>query len=211
MIMKWTYSFQHKLTASLLLFIVIGLVMFTNMRERTHSSQINEAISTIYNDRLMVESYIFQFAEHLHQVIDVLDNPELSEALKQGQAVEPVREMKILHQAYRETRLTPDEEIAFNDFTQLSHSIETHIKAGKFDEGKKASRKALSVLSQLSVIQVKEAKLQLTHAQKLFSSTDLNARFEMGVLIVAFLMVQALLFASRTLQINKVTQHSGLN
>ncbi len=209
--MKWTYSFQHKLTASLVLFMVIVLVMFTNMRERTHASQINEAISTIYNDRLMVESYIFQFAEHLHQVIDVLDNPELSDKDKQGQAVEPVLKMKTLNHAYSETRLTPDEEVAFRKFTLLSHCIENHIASGRFDDGKKVSRKALLVLNQLSAIQVKEAKLQLTHAQKLFSSTNLTARFEMGVLIIAALLIQALVFASRTLQVNRLTQHSGLN
>jgi len=209
--MKWTYSFQHKRTASLLLILVIGLVMFTNMRERNHSSQINDAISTIYNDRLMVESYIFQYAEHLHQVIDVLDNAELSVSDKQNMSSEPVHEIQLLNQAYRETRLTPDEEIAFHTFTQLAHAIEKDITEGNFEEGKLASREALNILNQLSAIQVKEGKVQVAYAQKLFISTDLTAQFEMGILIVIFLMVQALLFASKTLQLNKITRQSRLN
>lgn len=57
--MKWTYSIKNKMTAATLLFAVITIVFINNLVERWNSEKINATITTIFDDRFMVESYIF--------------------------------------------------------------------------------------------------------------------------------------------------------
>jgi hypothetical protein len=209
--MKWTYSIKNKLVTSVLLFLVLGLVMYTNFSERQNSSRINETLTTIYEDRLVVESYIFQYAGHLHRIIDIIDDAGYSDSEKQASIAFTAKEINALNKAYLETRLTRDEEIDFNRFTALCGNVEAHSAAAQFIEGKRTSKEALAILSNLSSIQVAEGKAEVSDAEKLFTSARAISQFEITVLIIIALIIQVLLFAARTLQGSTLSQPHRLN
>ena len=58
--MKWTYPIPNKLGTSLLLMGVLVLVLFNNLSERSNSRQLKTAFESIYEDRLIAESYILR-------------------------------------------------------------------------------------------------------------------------------------------------------
>lgn len=209
--MKWSYSIKNKLFTSVLLFVVIALVMYTNYSERQNSARISETLATIYEDRLVVESYIFEYAEHLHRIIDIIDDTDYDVVEKQSSIATTAMEINTLSHAYIETRLTRDEEVNFNRFTALCRNIETYSASRKFAEGKRASKEALAILNTLSSIQVAEGKAEVSNAEKLFTSARVISQFEITILIVIALIIQVLLFAARTLQVNRLPQRHRLN
>jgi len=50
----WTFAIKQKMTAAVLLFAVIVLVMLTNMREQRTAKRISTAVTSLYEDRLVV-------------------------------------------------------------------------------------------------------------------------------------------------------------
>ncbi len=209
--MKWTYHVKSKVTTSVLLFLVIGLVMYTNFSEQQNSTKISAAMSTLYEDRLVVEGYIFQYGEYLHEVIGLADHPGYELYEKQERAASLVHEIKTLNTAYGETKLTADEELNFTRFTGLCHALEQQFRTGEVQQGKVSAQEALSILTTLSSIQMAEAKIQLSLAQQLFNTSHVTAQFEMTVLIVVALIIQALLFASHTLRVSVPSGKARLN
>ncbi len=51
--MKWTYTIKNKLAASGVLFSLCLLVLFSNYIDRNHTENVKNAISTLYEDRLI--------------------------------------------------------------------------------------------------------------------------------------------------------------
>ena len=58
--MMWALAIKRKITAALLLLSVVGLVLLTNWSEQRNARRIAAAVTTIYEDRLVVEGYIFR-------------------------------------------------------------------------------------------------------------------------------------------------------
>lgn len=85
--MKWTYSIKNKITAAGLLFLVLGLVIFSNFNERNKSAEINSTISSMYKDRLIVESYIFMYSQKFQQIIELIDNEDVELSRQQMESI----------------------------------------------------------------------------------------------------------------------------
>ena len=209
--MKWAYSIRNKFTAALLLFIALGILFLNNLYVRNSSAKINASIATIYEDRLLVESYIYRYSDQLHKVIEIIDE-SVGNVSSDGTAISnSVAEIKLLNAAYSKTRLTPEEAVNFNRFSVLCMEMEKHFNAGQLVHVKQVSREALDILHTLSGIQIHEAALERNHAQKLFSSSTLFSNVEIAVLILVAIMIQALIFASKTLRLPAMTGSGRLN
>ena len=209
--MKWTYSIKNKMTAATLLFAVITIVFINNLVERWNSEKINATITTIFDDRFMVESYIFQYSAFIYQIKDILDNPDYTTLEKQQLNKDPLQGIALLNDAYRKTKFTKDEAIYFDKFTDLCNKMGNNITLGKISEGNKFSKEALDILKNLSSIQISEAKLQLKNANQLFIFGSMSSQFELAILVLIGLIIQALIFASKTLNFNKVSTQANLN
>ena len=57
--MKWAYSIQQKFKAAALLAIVFVLVLISNLSGRYQMHKLSDSFSSVYEDRLVVESYIY--------------------------------------------------------------------------------------------------------------------------------------------------------
>ena len=79
--MKWTYSIQNKLVASSVLGLLCLLVLFSNYIDRNHTKNVKNAISTLYEDRLIAEEYILNMTSGIYQAKEVL-NANIDDTIK---------------------------------------------------------------------------------------------------------------------------------
>lgn len=209
--MKWTYSVKNKITAASLLFGVIVVVMLINFNQRNQIAELKSAFEAIYRDRLVAESYILGFSEKLHDMHDAINDPALSFLKKQEIANNILNEIDTLNHLYEATRLTDEEARYFVHFTDLTHEMDLRLKAGDLDSEESMIRSALLDLHSLSQIQLNEADKLKARADKIFSMGSILSQFEMVVLIIIGLLIQAVLFASKTSSGFKMPENPNLN
>jgi hypothetical protein len=65
--MKWIYRIQQKLPIAFLLAIILAGVFIKNMVERNSVSDLGDSFASVYEDRLLVESYIYQLSDRLYK------------------------------------------------------------------------------------------------------------------------------------------------
>jgi hypothetical protein len=206
--MKWTYRVPQKLVTSLLLSGALIMVLVNNLKERSNSAQLKTAFASIYEDRLMAESYILGLTKGLHQIQESLKSASPEEQKKINQHIANIEQINLL---YLDTKLTPNEELHFTHFEKVTWELAKALKEGQTDTVSAKIEEALSDLHLLAEIQVSEAQILLAETERIFNSGSLNSRFEIGLIIVIGLMIQAILFASRTLGENKFVIAKNLN
>lgn len=192
--MKWTYSIPEKFKASLLLTGVIVIILFNNLSERTNSRQLKSAFESIYEDRLMAESYILELSEELHDIQSRLENQDY---LAPTQVAESIQKLDQISLQYLDTKLTEEEQAHFEKFETLTLDIKAGLKQRKNVENQILA--AFTELKTLSKIQVKEAQILMGQTGRIFSSGAMSSQLEIAMLIVAALFVQAIMFASKSL------------
>lgn len=208
---KWTDSINNKLAAALWLFIVLAILFLNNLRERKNAGRIGDTIATIYDDRLVVEGYIFQYAAYLHQIRVVLDDTAASTHQKELMIVPLSMKIQELNYAYGKTILTKDEEIAFGELVAYSHRMDQLFTSGELETGKHVVGQATAILDTLSKIQIVEAKEQVANAEKLLKSDHLSSTLEMAVLLVVALIIQALIISSKPIRVKRFPKDPNLN
>lgn len=200
--MKWTYSIPEKFKASLLLTGVIVVILLNNLSERTNSRQLKSAFESIYEDRLMAESYILELSEQLHDIENKLDNQK---SISPIQVDEFIHELDQISLRYLDTKLTDEEEVHFVKFEAISWEIGFGLREGKNVD--KQISAAFVELKELSTIQVKEAQKIMGQTGRIFSTGSISSQFEIALLIIAALFVQAIMFASKTLKTPNIPSH----
>lgn len=209
--MEWIYSIKGKLTAALAFAVVLGVMIIINVSEQNNSAKIHKAIASIYADRLVVESYIFQYSQHLQQIRTILEDENLSDNVKQQAVTNAISEITTINELYRKTVLTDDERTHFVQFLSLSAKLEASLKVGDFENAQLQTDAALSILPLLSAIQLKEAALQLDKVNDIYKFSRISLQIEIAVLIVIALFIQALVFGSNTMNSIKKPKDVQMN
>ncbi|WP_158856055.1 hypothetical protein [Lunatibacter salilacus] len=209
--MKWTYSIKNKIRAAMLLFIVLALVLLNNFSERNNSSKINKAIHSIYDDRLIAESYIFRYLNNSHQIIELIDEPSLLGTEKLEEIRNRLANVREINGFFEQTTLTNLEKTDYLELKRLYFEINQAVLDGNLEQAKNIAKETLGILELLSEIQLTEAKNQIQEINRLNSSITLNSHFEIAVLIIIGVWIQGLVFASNTLKGGKPQQDPSLN
>jgi hypothetical protein len=124
---------------------------------------------------------------------------------------------------YSETYLTEEEKVHFDSLKQALHYIDHLEEKIESDENRglippdliaahnKATNHAFATISNLSDIQTSEgALLQKRTKQIVWGSVSIS-QFEMTILIVIAIVIQGLIFSSKTLLVKTKGQDPGLN
>lgn len=209
--MKWAYGIKNKLSAALVLLLVFGLVFLNNIKEWHNSHRLKKTFSAMYEDRLMAESYILDLSESLHAIIEITENEHYSIREKDDLLNSVTAGIDKLNAVYGETKLTREEELKFNKFLYLCDQIHEDIHSHDYLGGKTHSKEALAVLNTLSMIQLSEAKSLMREAESLFSSGEISFQFEIAILIILGLIIQALIFSSNSLNVHPIIRKPNLN
>lgn len=219
--MKWTYSIKGKTTAALLLAAVFGIIMLTNLVERRRFQELERSFSSIYEDRLMAESYLFHLYENLKKKQDLLQLAEergMSRSiLDQLGAFRADRSQLVAK--YTQTYLTEEEKIQFDKLKALLGRVDqlegeisrlqlvADIPASLIHTHEDVTARAFSTLSALSDIQTTEGEALRNKSKTIIMGSVSTSHFEMAILIIVGLIIQGLIFSSRTLLAGENQRH----
>ena len=209
--MNWTFFINKKLTASALLFAVIGVIVLTNIHENRQTGRMNAAISSIYQDRMLAESYIFLYADHLQNIGSLAANTALADPARTESIQKEMLAIVDLNKAYSATYLTKEEATHFKQLGRHFTSIAANTQTGNFNQVRVEADDAQDDLHHLSAIQVSEAEELMQEIRSASASMSVGTRFEIVVLIIIGLIIQALIFASKSISSKTFPQQPHLN
>jgi len=204
--MKWTYSIKNKLSAAALLAVVLGLVFLNNIDERLNADKLRSAIATMYEDRLVVEGYILDLTEKVHDINESIENGKDYGTIQQS-----IADIRAINDAYAKTVLTKDEEMEFVAYTTTIDKLESSIATANVPESMLLLDKSLSSLYNLSDIQLAEANRVKKGSDHILNYSKTSSQFEMAILIVIFIVIQVLVLASPAMQNFKNVNAPSLN
>ncbi|MFD2886614.1 MCP four helix bundle domain-containing protein [Chitinophaga cymbidii] len=221
--MKGFFQIRNKFKICCVLIVIIVLVLLNNLRSRKNISRLDESVSSIYQDRLLPATYLYEISNRLYQKRLMLEEkaglPEDWMALKKARD----GEIDSLVQAYDSTYLTKNEQtlwLRFKEQLQRYNRLESAsftLATGpgglsvdgevSLDEG---FRQTVTLLNNLTEIQVGEGKNLQTGSHNIASGSVLSSHLEMTLLIVLGVMAVILLSMSDKHILNP-DQKPGLN
>ncbi|TXF88037.1 hypothetical protein FUA23_16270 [Neolewinella aurantiaca] len=221
--MKWAYSIQQKIKAAGLLAAICFLVIGTSFLGRSHMDSLSDSFSSVYEDRLVVESYIYMISDHLYQKKAALDHcTEFADADFRTDLGAHNTAINELLSNYDKTVLTEDEAAFLQDFKANILALhELEVEYLRFSDGEPelvAIRESLNHqfhlaaanLRQLSDIQIKEGKILNDRSQQIVKGSSLITSLELVILICIAIILQVIVLASRPV-IARTWQQGNLN
>lgn len=221
--MKWAFTIRQKAKAALILGVVFLLILGKNWYDERNVAALGNSFASVYEDRLVVESYIYQLSDHLYQKKSLIDNCSSQENRKnlQSKLGEHNAAISALILDYEKTKLTSAESASFESFKQNIASIqvletkylasaETALPVSKAGLEKRYGI-TIKNLHQLSGIQLAEGKLLNEQSKAIVAGSSVLTQFELAVLIGIGLIIQGLIFATRSIVPKKPQQHFSLN
>lgn len=207
--MKWTFSIQNKFTASGVLLLLCLLVLLSNYIDRTHTKNVKNMISTLYEDRLVAEEYILKMTSGIYQIKEVI-NSNAHETNKAKAVNNLLINFKKENTDYKQTKLIEIEKIKADELSTTLSAFE-YVPL-KDDKTKlELANKLLGILSELSNVQLNESKQIMRYAESLYTSSKTSSQFVFALIIVILLVLQALVFTSKTLLSPGKTKSPSLN
>jgi len=208
--MKWAYSIRRKISAALLLTAIFILLFVKNLVDSNNVAQLGNSFSSVYEDRLVVESYIYRMSEHLFRKKFMLDTCSSAASAARIQPAVDAYNSRIaaLIGEYEKTKLTEAEATYFNDFKENVARLKVH-EASYFQHAEEGDvdirsminsefNRAATNLDRLSSIQLAEGKILNERSKKIVAGSSILTRLEIGILIAIALMVLVLVFESTT-------------
>ncbi|WP_162342915.1 MCP four helix bundle domain-containing protein [Cyclobacterium salsum] len=193
--MKWVYSIRNKRKLSLLLLAVVGVVLLNHFQERSNAGKMRTAMAAIYQDRLLVEGYIYDISLNLSEMRVALQEEK---AERQHSALaKNLDRINRLTELFQETELTTAEE------QHLRHLVGTVDTIGGLLTRNASTLKmeaqlttAMDELQKLSSIQLEEGEQILSQSEKIFHSGERFAQLEIAAIILILVLVQTLIFSA---------------
>lgn len=220
--MKWAYSIEQKLKAALVLMVIFVFLFIKNVADQNSFTELGNTFSVVYEDRLLAESYIYEFSDHLSRKKLLIDDSKNRQELSQHKTAIDKHNaaIQLLIVAYEKTKLTPTEEVLFRNLKKkINQNIDlekqylqqssTEINSTKYllDESFYA---ILTTLNHLSHIQIHEGERLNKTSQKIVLGSESQNQFELTLLIVLGLIILGLIFTSKSTY-TKIPQKSSLN
>lgn len=193
--MKWTYSIKNKAVASVALLSLCLLVLFSNYIDRNHTESVKKSISTLYEDRLIAESYIFKMTSCLYQIKELINADTINTNKRINTLLFKINETS---NSYHETKFTDLEKIKADELQTILRKIEPD-QPKNTQNNLDAVNKAINLLNELSAIQLAESKQIMNYAETLYFTGKTSSQFVFALIIIILIVFQALVFTSKPL------------
>lgn len=182
------------------------MVLLNNLQERNDAKEVNGLLTSIYKDRLVVENFNYNLLDNMHRIV-LLTSDTRVDAIKSKEVKNLIENIRHVIFDYRNTYLTMEEEENLNNIFQLTFRLNSFANRGDYASCNKMATESLPILNDLSLIQISEGKAIKNDADKLFSSSKVTSEFEFAMIIVIGLIIQALVFSSKTINIASNVPH----
>jgi hypothetical protein len=199
---------RSKTALFVFMFIALALVLTRRHMDEKNLERLDASISEIYNDRLVVEGYIYRMSDLLYVKKILL----LQEDGHEGQNKQITAELDAITARYAITKFTIDET---KEFTALKgHLSDIQALEQQAVPGEAAKEqlivlydKALRELKLLSDIQLQEGKALDQSSRSTLSSSLLTIKLEWGLYILMFITIIAIIkekiiLPARTVHLN---------
>lgn len=207
--MKWTQIIKNKILASAALLSLCLLVLASNYIDRKHTDDVKTTIRTLYEDRLIAEVYILKMTTALYEIKEAIQI-DVNALDKDKHIKNHLLEINTTTDAYLKTKFTKLETLKAKELMQILASIKTNavkddtLTLTQIDT-------ALDLLNELSAIQVAESKEIMSYAEKLYLTGKNSSQFVVALIVVILIVLQAVVFSSRTIIIKNPPKFPGLN
>ncbi|MFC3881977.1 MCP four helix bundle domain-containing protein [Algoriphagus namhaensis] len=199
---------RKKLKAILVIAVLLGLIYAKNSLERESFKEMGRAFTEVYEDRLVVNSYIFSISENLFEIQELVDHCDIdsdySQAVNQIKSKED--EILTIISDFEQTKLTEKEAELLADFKKIiendlritsydllySDSLGVNVEQVKLYDARIS--RAHNDLDQLSKIQVSEGDRVTRQAKRLLNRSQIWSQFEVALLVILILVLYLLIF-----------------
>jgi hypothetical protein len=207
--MKDLKKYTNKTKASFILLIVMLIVLLSNFNTLQNSKKSNEDINAIYNDRLVVAYYIFQYTNQLHFIKANAVQIGLNETRKKNQITNSLKNIQNINKLYLETVLTPKKKTSFVTFLTSCNDINKQSKKNNWNQVAYSCNQAIQTLELLSQIQIAEGKSKLSNSNSLHKGNTTLGELQIALLVVLGGFTLYLLMAKKNKI--KIPQSPSLN
>lgn len=198
---------RNKIKTTTLIFSVLCLILLTNLQERMMIKRLNDTVTSIYEDRVVVGNYILQLSNYIEEIVQSLkSNPSNNSYL-----INLLSKIDSINIAYDKTFLTDKEKINFIQFTQISEEMKKSIENGNFTDALNNGLQAENILRVLSSIQVEEGKDKLDEVLAMTNTRSILSYLEIVIIIVISILIQKIILSTKPLIIKKTENDHNLN
>lgn len=224
--MKWAYGLRNKGKIAFCAALILIMIFVKNWIDKKNVAELNSSFSSVFDDRLVVESYIFQLSDHLYQKKILIANCTNAEQILLAQPQVNIHNSTInqILVDYEITKLTTAESMYFGSLKERLQNLnameEKFLSALTIQDHNTSTALATEIqknfdmamldLNQLSKIQVSEGRLLKEQSKKIAAGSTLLSQLELVVLIGIGMLIQILIFTSRS-ALPKSPQQFGLN
>lgn len=187
-------TFFNKAKWFLGILVIFIIVVATNLIDRNNFLRVNDAVVSIYEDRLVAKGYIFEMLQIVHEKEKAILVSDSVFLLKNTKALD--EKFGSLLYDFEQTSLTVDEEKAIKDLKDnfdAMQKAEVSFLANNFNneaEFLNHINKVNENLNDLSNIQLKEGRRQMAISQKAMDMVDLFTQIEIYLLIFLAIVIQ---------------------
>ncbi|MEY8847945.1 MCP four helix bundle domain-containing protein [Psychroserpens sp. XS_ASV72] len=182
-------SFSNRINIGFALLVVFLLVFATNRIDKRHFETVQDTLTTVYEDRVVAQDYVYKMNNIMHQ-----KQLQLKDSSKTDNQNNLNKEFATLIDVFSTTKLTPQESKTFED---LKKNFET-LKTNESKDNTKMLASNINAiktdLNNLALIQLTESKYKVGIAQKSLDTNNLMSTLEMVFLVLIGFIVQFALF-----------------
>ena len=199
---------KRKITGFLIIGVLLVLLYGKNLLERQSFRAVSGTLSNVYEDRLLVESYIFQISEKLFKIQRLVDHCTINYDYSKAVVEISMEEQAILKivGAFESTQLTEQEALLLADFKriiekdlsiksyQLLYSDSSGVNEEQVKVYDQKIARAQQDLVKLSSIQLEECEKLVSKAKTLINRSQIWAQFELALLFILVLVIYVYIF-----------------
>jgi hypothetical protein len=209
--MKDLKKYSNKTKAAFVLLIVMLTILLSNFNTLQNSKKTNEDINAIYNDRLVVARYIFQYTNELHFIKAKAVQTELNDIQKKDAITPALKNIQNIDKLYLATVLTPKEKKSFAAFLASCSAITEKSKNNNWSQVEFSSNQALETLELLSQIQIEEGRSKLSNSNSLHKGNSTFGELQIALLVILGGFALYLLMAKKRKVNIKIPESPSMN
>ena len=199
---------KRKISGFLIIGVLVVLLYGKNLLERQSFRTVSSTLSDVYEDRLLVESYIFQISEKLFTIQKLVDHCTINFDYSKAVLEISKEEQAILElmAAFEATQLTEQETTLLTDFKriiekdlsiksyQLLYNDSSGVNEAQVKVYDQKIARAQQDLDKLSSIQLEEGDKLVSKAKTLINRSQIWAQFELALLLILVLVIYVYIF-----------------
>ncbi|MDA6068890.1 MCP four helix bundle domain-containing protein [Flavobacterium sp. AC] len=209
--MKDLKRYSNKTKAAFILLIVMLIILLGNFNTLQNSKNVNKNINEIYNDRLVVAHYIFQYSKELHFIKAEAEKLDLSDNIKKDEIIHTLSIIHNIDDLYAKTVLTNKEKQYFDILLSTCKEIDKQVVNKDWSKIANLSHYALTTLESLSQIQIQEGKAKLASANAMYSKNNSLGQLQIALLIILGGITFYLLIVKKIKRSIKIPEPPSMN